>query len=355
MFELNGKINRNWGVRVARVSVLTAGMTLIGVAGAMAQQPQQDLPGMTAMAQAVPSATQATSTPAPQAQTQPPKAESEGPQILHLLVGRSLVISSPTRIKRVSLADPAIADAIVVSPYQVLVNGQAPGGVSLLLWDETDQSQAFEVSVDIDILGLSQKIHEVFPAEPVQVETSRDSVILSGQVSSAAVADKILEVVKDATPKVTSLMEVPVPPVGADFAGSEIRGSEQIAQNQLGSNLRVCRARRMSERSRRSSSLRLQLDRRVERDSGSPRLRTLGLSNLLNIFFFRPDINLAATIQALQAENILQILAEPNLLTASGKEASFLAGGQFPYPVLQGSNGGSFAESRFSSRNLACG
>ena len=63
-------------------------------------------------------------------------------------MGRSLVITSPTRIKRVSLADPAIAEAIVVSPYQVLLNGKTPGGVSLLLWDDcTNQSQAFEVSV----------------------------------------------------------------------------------------------------------------------------------------------------------------------------------------------------------------
>ena len=66
------------------------------------------------------------------------------------------------------------------------------------------------------------------------------------------------------------------------------------------------------------------------------------VNNLLNIFLYRPDINLAATIQALQQKNILQILAEPNVLTASGKDAAFLAGGQFPYPVLQstGGNGG---------------
>jgi Flp pilus assembly secretin CpaC len=75
-------------------------------------------------------------------------------QVLHLMVGRSLVITSPTRIKRVSVADPSIADAIVVSPTQVLVNGKIPGGVSLMLWDDSDQSQAFEVSVDIDILSL---------------------------------------------------------------------------------------------------------------------------------------------------------------------------------------------------------
>ena len=125
------------------------------------------------------------------------------------MVGRSLVITSPTRIQRVSVADPTIADAIVVSPNQVLVNGKAPGGVSLLLWDESDQSQAFEVSVDIDILSLSEKIHEVFPTEQVQIETSKDSVILSGHASSAAVADKIVEVVKNATPKVTSLITTP--------------------------------------------------------------------------------------------------------------------------------------------------
>src|SRR5215469_16489575 len=144
------------------------------------------------------------------AQNPSPDQEASEPQTLHLLVGRSLVISSPTRIKRVSLADPDIAEAIVVSPTQVLVNGRKPGGVSLLLWDEADQSQAFEVSVDIDVLGLTQKIHEVFPTENVHIDTSRDVVILTGNISSSTVADKILEVVKGATPKVTSMMEVPV-------------------------------------------------------------------------------------------------------------------------------------------------
>src|SRR5215472_13772162 len=159
------------------------------------------------------------------------------PQTLHLLVGRSLVISSPTRIKRVSLADPEIAEAVVVSPTQVLVNGKKPGGVSLLLWDESDQSQAFEVSVDIDVLGLSQKIREVFPSEPVQVETSKDVVMLSGKVSSAAVADKILEVVKNSTPKVTSLMQVPVAPAGEIMLQVRFAEVNRSVVSQLGVNL----------------------------------------------------------------------------------------------------------------------
>ena len=156
---------------------------------------------------------------------------------LHLLVGRSLVISSPNRIKRVSLADPAIAEAIVVSPTQVVVNGKAPGGVSLLIWDEADQSQAFEVSVDIDVLSLIEKIHEVFPNEQVQVETSKDVVMLSGHISSAGVADKILEVVKNSTPKVTSLMQVPSAPPGEILLEVKFAEVNRTSLQQLGINI----------------------------------------------------------------------------------------------------------------------
>ncbi len=221
MFEL--------GVRRKQYLVLAAFVTVfIGRTASAGQQP--------ASSQAPAPATQGVP-PVPSSTQSGRPEESEAPQTLHLLVGRSIVISSPTRIKRVSLADPNIAEAIVVSPTQVLVNGKTPGGVSLLLWDESDQSQAFEVSVDIDVLGLSQKIHEVFPSEPVQVETSRDVVMLSGRVSSAAVADKILEVVKSATPKVTSLMQVPVAPVGQILLQVRFAEVDRTALSQLGINI----------------------------------------------------------------------------------------------------------------------
>jgi pilus assembly protein CpaC len=256
--------------------------------------------------------------------------ESSEPQTLHLLVGRSLVISSPTRIKRVSLADAEIAEAIVVSPTQVLVNGKKPGGVSLLLWDELDQSQSFEVSVDIDVLSLTQKIHEVFPAENVHIDTSKDSVILTGQISSAAVADKILEVVKGATPKVTSMMEVPVivaPQVllKVRFAEVDRSAADKFGINFISTpgakNVGVVGTQQFSP------------PQLVNPSNGTG--STIGLSDLLNVFIFRPDINLALTLKALQDQNLLQILAEPNLITESGKDASFLAGGEFPYPVPQ--------------------
>jgi pilus assembly protein CpaC len=343
MSEFNGKTNRNAGVRaaltgVAMVSVLMTVVLPVSTAGAKAQEAQQPAAGMAATAQSVPAATQATRAAVQQLPTQPAAAESEGPQTLHLLVGRSLVITSPTRIKRVSLADPAIAEAIVVSPFQVLVNGKTPGGVSLLLWDEADQSQAFEVSVDIDILGLTQKIHEVFPAEAVQVETSRDMVIVSGKVSSAALADKILEVVKAAAPKVTSLMEVPATPDAEILLEVKFADVNRTVENQLGINILSLPG------AKNIGVIGTQQFAPPQLTSGSSGTNSqIGLSDLLNIFIFRPDINFAATIKALQQENVLQILAEPNLMTESGKEASFLAGGEFPFPILQGSSGGGFA------------
>src|ERR1700691_2180932 len=306
----------------------------LGAAGVLAQQQP---------AQSQPAATPAQTTAPTQVPAGQP-AESEAPQTLHLLVGRSIVISSPGRIKRVSLADPNIAEAIVVSPTQVLVNGKAPGGVSLIIWDESDQSQAFEVSVDIDVLGLSQKIHEVFPTEDVHIDTSRDVVMLSGKISSAAVADKILEIVKSTTPKVTSLMQVPTTPTGQILLQVRFAEVNRSAITQLGINiLSLPGAKNVGTISTQQFSP-PQLTTANGVGTTPTTGSAIGLNDLLNIFIFRPDINLAATIQALQEQNVLEILAEPNLMTESGKDASFLAGGEFPFPILQSTGGtGGFA------------
>ena len=299
------------------LGILLATLLVAGVSRSGAQEPAP------APAAALPTQTGASSA-----------QETGEAQTLHLLVGRSLVISSPTRIKRVSLADPEIAEAIVVSPTQVLVNGKKPGGVSLMVWDEADQSQAFEVSVDIDVLGLSEKIHEVFPTENVHIDTSKDVVILTGNASSPAIADKILEVVKGAASKVTSMMQVPVPPPTEILLQVRFAEVDRTALNQFAINfISLPGAKTVG-------SISTQQFAPPQLLNQTTTTTTFGLSDLLNVFVFRPDINFAATIRALQEQNILQVLAEPNLMTASGKEASFLAGGEFPYPVPQSTGGG---------------
>lgn len=316
------------------------------------------LPALGQQTGAVPStqmAVPATPTTAPVSQPDPAQAgadaaaqQAEGPQTLHLLVGHSILITSPTRVKRVSIADPSIAEAIVVTPYQVQINGKAPGGVSLIVWDEAGQSQNFEVSVDIDVLGITQKIHEVFPGEPVQIETSGNVVMLSGRVSSAEVADKILQVVQGVTPKVTNLMEVP--PQATAQISLQVRFAEvnRAAITELGANFirNFGSNMPMSVSTQQFSPPGLTQTQTVTTNGNTSTTTASGnqftVSNLLNLAIFRPDINLAVFIEALRQQNLLEILAEPNLLTESGKEASFLAGGQFPYPVPQSTGAGGF-------------
>jgi pilus assembly protein CpaC len=284
---------------------------------------------------------------APEEAPQQAAAPSQLPQTLHVIVDHSLVITSPTPIRRISIANPAIAEAVVINPYQILINGKTPGAVSLILWSASGQSQSFDVNVDMDILALSQKIHEVFASEPVHIEASKDVVMLSGQVSSREVADKIYNVVKAEVPKVISLMQVPTPPArGEVLLQVKFAEVDQSVFNQFGFNLLSlpgATTRTLGAiQTQQFGPLAVQS---VSITSGSNATSgtsgTFTISDLLNLFIFRPDINLGATLKALQQRNLLQILAEPNLLTETGKEASFLAGGEFPFPVVQGGAAGS--------------
>jgi pilus assembly protein CpaC len=341
----------NWSVLVLLLMGLVLGAMVSKSSGqSVAEQGVAGKMGQQNPAVPVTQALQAAPVPAPP-QPQPPAgvkteaepqtvtAEESGDsqqQTLHLLVGRSLVITSPGRIKRISVADPAIADAAVISPYQLLVNGKSPGGVSLVLWNQSDQNQTFELLVDLDILGLTQKLHEVFPREPVKVEASKDAVMLSGAVSSAAVADKILEVAKTAGPKVVNLMQIPTETTGQVLLQVKFAEIDRAAISQLGINLLSLPGNKFV------GTTSTQQFGPPQLPNGQPLTPQTGgfqLSDLLNVFVFRPDINLAATIKALQNQNLLQILAEPNLLTQTGKEASFLAGGEFPFPIVQSTGG----------------
>jgi len=280
--------------------------------------------------------------------TAAPKEEATT-HTLHLLVGRSLVITSPTPIKRVSVADPNIVEAVVISPYQVLLNGKTPGGVSFLVWDETDQAQTFEVSCDIDVLSLNEKIHEVFPTEAVTLETSKDVVMLTGKISSAQVADRIFEIVRASTPKVLSLMTFP--PVAIKEVLLEVKFAEvdrtlatQLGANivrQFGTNMPIATTTGQFSSTSYQNSQPAQTSSNGTTTGATP--AQFNTNSIMNIAIFRPDINLNAVIEALETNSVLEILAEPNLLTESGKEANFLAGGQFPVPVVQGSVSGGVA------------
>jgi pilus assembly protein CpaC len=289
-------------------------------------------------------------------------APGESPENLHLLVGRSLVLSSPARIKRVSVADPNIIDVVAVNPKQLVIDGKSPGGTSLVLWDETGQSQEFEVYVDLDTRGLADRFREVFPDQPVKLVAQNDVVVLSGRVASQAMADKMLEMAKAMAPKAVSLLEGPAPLIGGEVL-LQVKFAEvdRTAISQFGINiLSLPGSKNVGQISTgQFSPPTLEGSMLTPIPSSGPPTTTTStvtgattttstipsdsflLPSLLNIFLFRPDINLGATISALAQQNLAQILAEPNVLAENGKEASFLSGGEFPYPIVQQGGAGS--------------
>ena len=332
---------------VARV-VAAATLVLIAVAGGRARPRTHFAASAAPRAQVAASPVSAAPGAAPTSDVAPASDAITG-TTLHLLVGRTLIITSPAKIKRVSLADPTVAEAEVVNPYQVVLDGKAPGGVSLVIWDEFDRSRQFDVSVDVDIASLRAALKEAFPSEPVQLEAAKDALIVSGEVSSPEVEDEILQVVKSYADKVISVMRVATPEAQEILLEVKFAEVDRTALQQLGINiLSLPGAKNVGSISTQEFSPAL-IQGQVGTLSGGGGGSSAGgsngslsLSDLLNIFIYRQDINLAATIQALQSNNLLQILAEPNLLTESGKDASFLAGGQFPFPVVQSSGTGAF-------------
>jgi len=278
----------------------------------------------------------------------PPAATSTAPETpgaapLRVMVGKSLLINTTERLKRVSVTDPTVADALVVTPTQVLVNGLSPGEISLLIWDELERSRSFDLRVDVDITAASEEIHKLFPNEQIQVTPSRSAIVLSGHVTTEDVAKHAGALASAYSKNVVNVLTFG--PVGAEEVLLEVKFAEvdRTALTQLGINMFSTGAANTigTVTTGQYGGIAIGPISNPTNSNGTGTASgTTTVSNLLNLFFFNPQVHLGAVIQALQSKNLLQILAEPNLVAVNGKEASFLAGGEFPFPVVQPGAGG---------------
>ena len=163
--------------------------------------------------------------------------ETSGAAPLRVMVGKSLLINTTERLKRVSVTDPTVADALVVTPTQVLVNGLAPGETSLLIWDELERSRSFDLRVDVDITAASEEIHRLFPNEQIQVSPSRSAIVLSGHVTTEDVSKHAGALASAYSKNVVNVLTFG--PVGADEVLLEVKFAEvdRTALTQLGINM----------------------------------------------------------------------------------------------------------------------
>jgi pilus assembly protein CpaC len=255
---------------------------------------------------------------------------------LRVMVGKSLLINTTERLKRVSVTDPSVADALVVTPTQVLVNGLAPGEVSLLIWDELERSRSFDLRVDVDITAATEEMHRLFPDEQINVTPSRNAIVLSGHVTTEDVSKHAGALASAYSKNVVNVLTFG--PIGAEEVLLEVKFAEvdRSALSQMGFNL-LSTGSGNTIGTVTTGQFGGVTGIGTINDTGSlsPFPTTATISNVLNMFFFNPQVHLGAVIEALKTQNLLQILAEPNLVAINGKEASFLAGGEFPFPVAQ--------------------
>lgn len=328
-------------------AVLLAMLLLIASVAATSQdqpatQPAPPPPSDQAPAQAP------ASTPGPEANSQAPQAEAQGAAPLRVLVGKSLLINTTERLKRISVTDDAIADALVVTPTQILVHGRAAGEVSLLIWDELERSRSFDLRVDVDVRAAAEEEKRVFPDEQISVSPSRSAIVLSGHVSTEDVSKRAGMIAEAYSKNVVNVLTFG--PVGAQEVLLEVKFAEvdRSAITQLGINLFAPGLGNTVALSQTGQfgSLTVTNQAATTTTSGgstttttTPTPPTVNVSDFLNFFVTRTDVNIGAVIKALQQKNLLQILAEPNLIAVNGKEASFLAGGEFPFPLVQPGQG----------------
>jgi pilus assembly protein CpaC len=288
----------------------------------------------------------APSTPAPNSQEVP------GAAPLRVMVGKSLLVNTKgERLKRVAVTDPSVADALVVTPTQVLINGLAPGEVSLLLWDELERSQSFDLRVDVDITAAAEEIHRIFPEEQISVTPSRSAIVLAGHVTTEEVFKQAGAIASAYSKNVVNVLTFG--PVGAQEVLLEVKFAEvdRSAVTQLGVNLFMPGLGNTVALSQTGQFGSLTVHNTAQTTTTNPANGTstttttstpptVTINDFLNLFIARTDVNIGAVIKALQQKNLLQILAEPNLIAVNGKESSFLAGGEFPFPVAQPSGAG---------------
>lgn len=260
---------------------------------------------------------------------------------LAVVAGKSVLIDCARPIERVAVGLGDYAEAIAVTRNEVLVNGKTPGNTSLIVWEEGGFRQFFNVKVlagaqqtDDLLEGVRRELSNQLPGQPIRVSFQNKTFFLSGTVNDLNSSDRAVQIAS-VSGKVVNLLDVKVPPAEPQILLKVIFASvDRTRTKQLGMSLFSTGAGNTL-----GTATTGQYSPPTVSLPSSSGGATATIPSGLNLWAFYPGINLGATISALETKGLVQVLAKPNVLAQNGKEASFLAGGEYPYPVVQGNTG----------------
>ncbi len=250
------------------------------------------------------------------------------PTQINVLVGQSRVINFDKQIGRFSVSNPDVAEAVLVAPDQVLVNGKAFGQVNFIAWEKSGgEFIVFDVFVRANLSLIDSQIRALFPKDDVRLSQANGSVVISGTVGTWKTAEQVEAVVKAAGFQTVNMLQSPVlekPQVQLQVRVAEV---SRTKLRELGSSFgSVTDGNSVFAQSGGPATM-------SRHDSGS--LFTTFAGSALNLFLFNDRTGTLAYLRALKTQGALRSLAEPNLIAMDGQQASFLAGGEFPVPIVQ--------------------
>lgn len=274
-----------------------------------------------------------------EAQTQPQVTRQDATNDLALVVGRSVLLDCAQPVKQVAIGSPDVAQAVVISPTEVMVDGKAAGETTLILWETGGNREFFNVTIRAGTTDTTDRLEAVrrelraqFPGTPLKASFENGFVYLRGTVNSLNESDRAVSIAS-AGGKVVNLLDVTVPASRAQILlKCNFAAVDRTKQKNLGINLF-------------STGLGNTVAGATTGQFSPPLITASStggyeatLSNELNLFAFFPGLDLGATIEAMEQKGLVQTLSQPNILAEDGKQGSLLAGGEYPYPVIQGSS-----------------
>ncbi len=260
-------------------------------------------------------------------------ASAQQPDVLTVARGNSEVITSPVNLERVLIANPEVADVVAVSAREIVINGVSPGTTTLLFWQAGGQRNTYTVNVTLDAATIDSELDRMFPNDDLAVTAVGNTLILSGETETPGAAERAISFASSVEAEATVLDHIIVPDRGQVLLQVRVAEVNRSAIQDLGAQFT------------RLDPFNIRGDDEGLISSGAnppggnflndPIGPDVTFSDAVNFFLFHESSNVSAFIRALRAEGNFKSLAEPNLMTLPGEEASFLAGGEFPYPVVQ--------------------
>jgi pilus assembly protein CpaC len=251
---------------------------------------------------------------------------------LHLSVGHSIAIHTAMRLKKIYVGNPKVLDSVTETPNDLIISAKEPGTSPLLVTDESGHTRVYYVVSDLNVDGLQSDLTATFPNDHLRAEAKEGRVSVYGTVGSDASAKAALKLAAMYSKDVGDSLFINPAQVQQVRLQVRIVEVDRSKLNQFGINI-FSGGNNIGNLTSFAFPVVPQIQVAAQ--------TTFQANDPLNFLFYNTNLNVGVAIRDLENRNILQILAEPNITTMSGEKASFLSGGEFPFPVVQAS-GGSF-------------